>query len=93
MAIGGVSGHTYNGTVLSACSNTGTIRSVKPNVNRVGGVAGNINSSSIRECTNSGSVILDNSSVTIDYWQGVGGITGFSEGTGGNREVSGCTKG
>ena len=91
VAIGGVSGHTYSGTVLTACSNTGTIRSVKPNVNRVGGVAGNINSSSIRECTNSGSVILDNSSVTIDYWQGVGGITGFSEGTGGNREVSGCT--
>lgn len=91
IAIGGISGHTYHGCVISGCTNSGPVSSDKPQVNRIGGIAGNINSGAIKDCSNSGSVTLDNSSVTIDTWEGAGGITGFSEGTSGTREISGCT--
>lgn len=90
VAIGGVSAHAYDGSMVTSCTNSGRISSDKPNVNRIGGIVGNINSSTIRDCKNNGAVELDNSSSTIDTWQGVGGITGFSEGTSGTREVSDC---
>lgn len=90
IAIGGVCAHTYSGVVISSCTNSGRISSDKPQVNRIGGIAGSINSSAVRGCKNGGAVVLDNSASTIDNWQGVGGIAGFSEGESGTREVSDC---
>ena len=91
IAIGGVTSHTYHGCVVRYCSNEGAISSDKPQVNRIGGVVGNLNSSSLTGCTNSGPVTLDLTARVIDNWEGIGGIVGFSEGDTGNREVSGCT--
>ena len=91
IAIGGVVAHTYHGCVVQNCRNEGAVRSDKPQVNRIGGVVGNQNSSSISDCVNSGSVTLDLSAREIDNWEGLGGIVGFSEGDTGNRAVTGCT--
>ncbi|MBP5721465.1 MAG: hypothetical protein J6W82_10455 [Bacteroidales bacterium] len=91
IAIGGVCAHTYNGSVVTSCSNSGRISSNKPQVNRIAGVVGNNNSSTIRDCTNEGAIALDNSASSIALWQGVGGITGFSEGTSATRDISDCT--
>ncbi len=91
IAIGGVVSHTYHGCVVHDCRNEGAVSSVKPQVNRIGGVVGNLNASSISDCVNSGTVTLDLSAREIDNWEGIGGIVGFSEGDTGNRAVTGCT--
>ena len=91
IAIGGVVSHTYHGCVVQGCRNEGAVSSDKPQVNRVGGVVGNLNASSISDCVNSGTVTLSLSAREIDNWEGIGGIVGFSEGDTGNRAVTGCT--
>lgn len=90
LAEGGVVAHTYNGCLVTGCRNEGSVSSNRLQVNRIGGVIGNINNGIVRDCTNSGAITLDNSSSAISNWQGVGGIAGFSEGNGEVRELSGC---
>ncbi len=90
LAIGGVVAHTYNGCMVEGCRNEGAVSSNRLQVNRIGGVIGNINNGVVRNCTNAGAVSLDNSSKAISNWQGAGGIAGFSEGNGEVREISGC---
>ena len=91
LAIGGVVAHTYSGCLVEDCRNDGPVSSNRLQVNRIGGVMGDLNNSAIRNCTNAGAVTLDNSSQAITGWQGAGGIAGFSEGNGSAREISGCT--
>ncbi|MBO6168545.1 MAG: hypothetical protein J6O51_01085 [Bacteroidales bacterium] len=91
IAIGGVCGHTYHSCVLTSCTNSGPVSSDKPQVNRIGGVVGTLNSSSAKGCVNTGTVTLDNSSRSIGNWESAGGIAGFAEGTTNTREISGCT--
>ena len=90
LAIGGVVAHTYSGCLVEGCRNEGSVSSNRLQVNRIGGVIGNINNSVVRNCSNAGAVSLDNSSRAISNWQGAGGIAGFSEGNGEVRELSGC---
>lgn len=89
LAIGGVVAHTYSGCVVSGCRNEGPVSSNRLQVNRIGGVIGNINGSSVRNCTNAGTVTLDLSSKALGNWEGAGGIAGFSEGSG-SVELSDC---
>ena len=87
IAIGGIAGHIYKNSVIESCTNNGKVFSDRKQVNRVGGIVGTANSSSVRSCTNTGKVEVttpDNAELT--NWQAVGGIAGFSEGT-----TSGCT--
>lgn len=90
VAIGGVVSHPYHGCIISNCTNTGTVTSDKPNVNRMGGIVANLNSSAVRKCTNKGNVTLNNSASSISNWQGVGGIVGFAEGSTDTREIENC---
>ena len=90
LAIGGVVAHTYNGCVVSGCRNEGAVRSNRLQVNRIGGIIGNINSGIVRKCTNAGPVTLDISSTVRDNWEGAGGIAGFSEGSSTSIELSDC---
>lgn len=90
LAIGGVVAHTYSGCVVSGCRNEGAVSSNRRQVNRIGGIMGNLNGSAIRSCSNAGPVTLDNSAAAISNWQGAGGIVGFSEGASGVREISDC---
>ena len=91
IAIAGICAHTYHGCIISSCTNQGPVSSDKPQVNRVGGIVGTLNSSAARNCTNKGSVTLDNSAKVITNWESVGGIAGFAEGETGIREITGCT--
>ena len=90
LAIGGVVAHTYNACVVSGCRNEGAVQSNRRQVNRIGGIIGNINAGIVRDCTNAGPVTLDISSVELGNWEGAGGIAGFSEGTSSAVELSGC---
>ena len=90
IAIGGVTAHTYHGCQLSSCRNEGAISSDKPNVNRMGGVVGTLNSSAMSACTNTGSLTLDNSASAVTTWESAGGIAGFTEGNTGSREIVDC---
>ena len=90
LAIGGVVAHTYNGCVVSGCRNEGAVRSNRLQVNRIGGIIGNINSGIVRKCTNAGPVTLDISSAALGNWEGAGGIAGFSEGSASSIELSEC---
>lgn len=90
IAIGGVTAHTYHGCQLSSCRNEGSVSSNKPSVNRVGGVVGTLNSSAMSDCTNTGTLTLDNSASAVSTWESAGGIAGFTEGTTGVREIIGC---
>lgn len=90
LAIGGVVAHTYNACVVSGCRNEGAVQSNRLQVNRIGGIIGNINAGIVRNCTNAGPVTLNTSSATLSNWEGAGGIAGFSEGTSSAVELSGC---
>lgn len=90
VAIGGICAHTYHGCIITSCTNSGSVSSDKPEVNRIGGIVGNLNSSAARDCTNSGAVSLDNSFRAIANWEAAGGIAGFAEGTSDTREITGC---
>ena len=91
IAIAGICAHTYHGCIISSCTNLGPVSADKPQVNRVGGIVGTLNSSAARNCTNKGAVSLNNSSRAITNWQSVGGIAGFAEGTTDIREITDCT--
>lgn len=91
IAIGGICAHTYHSCIITSCTNEGPVSSDKPQVNRVGGIVGNLNSSAVRKCTNKGTITLDNSSKVITNWESIGGVVGFAEGDTGVREISGCT--
>ena len=85
---GGIVGHLVKGSSVTGCSNSGKIFSDRKQVNRVGGIVGTINSSAVYSCTNTGKVEVDVPSGTlVQYWQAVGGIAGFAEGT-----TGGCTR-
>ncbi|MBP5721466.1 MAG: hypothetical protein J6W82_10460, partial [Bacteroidales bacterium] len=88
---GGIVGHLVKGSSASGCSNSGSISSDRKQVNRVGGIIGTCNSSSIYECTNTGSVNVNvPSGTTLSNWQGIGGIAGFAEGTTNTRIIDNC---
>lgn len=85
--LGGVLGHVYATEEISNCYNSGTVSSNRSQQNRLGGIVGNLNNSSVTGCTNEGSVTLSNSSTTA---QAVGGIVGFAEGSGDDaKDISG----
>ncbi|MBO4670237.1 MAG: hypothetical protein J5640_00115 [Bacteroidales bacterium] len=90
LAIGGVVAHTYNGCTIKGCRNEGPVSSNRLQVNRIGGVTGNLNSSIMRNCTNAGPVTLDISGTALGNWEGAGGIAGFAEGQASVIEISGC---
>ena len=81
IAIGGVSGHVYATPVFDSCSNSGAVSSNRTQVNRIGGIIGSINKTSVTNCTNTGSITL-NCEVQTANWQSAGGIAGFAEGSG-----------
>lgn len=85
---GGIVGHLVKGSSVKNCQNNGVISSDRKQVNRVGGIVGTCNSSAIYSSTNTGVVeALVPSDVEVNYWQGVGGIVGFAEGS-----TTGCTR-
>ena len=88
LIIGGVIGHLVKGSSATGCSNSGKVFSDRKQVTRAGGIVGTINSSAVYSCTNTGEVEVSVSSGTVvSYWQAVGGIAGFAEGT-----TAGCTR-
>ncbi len=93
LCLGGVAGHIYKGSVVRECANTGNLSSNCKNVNRMGGIVGTCNSSAVYDCTNEGVVEVNvPSSTEVKYWQAIGGIVGFAEGTstGCTRALTGC---
>ncbi len=86
--IGGVFGRFIYGSV-SACSNAGEVYTDNTasgsaiTVNRIGGIGGTLHgaNSSLTECINTGTIIVDQSRVlgTGNNWQAAGGIIGFQE--------------
>lgn len=86
--IAGIVGHLVKGSSASGCTNSGKIFSDRKQVNRAGGIVGTINSSAVYSCTNTGAVEVSVPSGTVvAYWQAVGGVVGFAEGT-----TAGCTR-
>ena len=79
--IAGIIGHPMRNTIITDCENSGSIYANRLQVNRVGGIAGTLNNSSLSGCTNSGSVTLE-ISTAVTFWEAVGGIVGFAEGSG-----------
>ena len=93
LVLGGIVGHMYKNSKVESCTNSGNVFSDRKQVNRVGGIVGTANSSSVISCTNTGAVSVKTpDDVVIKYWQAVGGIVGFSEGTteGCTWELTGC---
>ncbi|MBP5382391.1 MAG: hypothetical protein J6Y45_03470 [Bacteroidales bacterium] len=91
---GGIVGHLVKGSSIKNCQNSGVISSDRKQVNRVGGIVGTCNSSAIYNSLNLGAVeVLVPESVEVKYWQGIGGIVGFAEGTTGGctRAIEDCT--
>lgn len=87
LVLGGIVGHMYKNSKVESCTNSGNVFSDRKQVNRVGGIVGTANSSSIIACTNTGNVTVKTpDTVTINYWQAIAGIVGFTEGT-----TAGCT--
>lgn len=76
--IAGVIGAAYNDSQIVECTNKGEVSSCIKQVNRIGGIAGTMNTGGLIEsCVNDGNVIVDQPSNA--NWQGVGGICGFEE--------------
>jgi hypothetical protein len=87
LVLGGIVGHMYKNSKIESCTNSGNVFSDRKQVNRVGGIVGTANSSSVISCTNTGAVSVKTpDDVVIKYWQAVAGIVGFTEGT-----SAGCT--
>lgn len=79
IAVGGINGAAYNNATITRCTNKGKISSDLMQVNRLGGIAGVLNSSGIiSENTNSGDVEFK-AGAEYGNWLAVGGILGFQE--------------
>ena len=87
LCLGGIVGHMYKNSKIESCTNSGSVSSDRKQVNRVGGIVGTSNSSSVISCTNTGDVTVKTpDDVVLNNWQAVAGIVGFTEGT-----SAGCT--
>ncbi|MCF0174146.1 MAG: BACON domain-containing protein [Bacteroidales bacterium] len=76
--IAGILGAGYSGCELINCENTGEVSSCILQVNRIGGIAGTINTGGkISGCVNKGAITI--AQQANDNWQGIGGICGFEE--------------
>ena len=80
-AVGGIVGHMYATQTFDKCVNNGAVSSNRTQVNRLGGIVGTANNSPVTNCTNTGTVTLNCVAQTAN-WQSVGGIAGFTEGSG-----------
>ncbi|MBR3074754.1 MAG: hypothetical protein IKH11_03230 [Bacteroidales bacterium] len=78
--IAGIAGHVMRSSVITDCENKGQVSANRRQVNRIGGIVGTLNNSSLSGCTNSGAVSLE-VSAELTNWQSVGGIVGFAEGS------------
>lgn len=76
--IAGVVGAAYKNCQILDCTNKGAISSVILQVNRIGGIAGTMNTGGlIRECRNDGQVTINQGANA--NWQAAAGICGFEE--------------
>lgn len=76
--IAGIIGAGYHSCEVLNCTNKGTISSVINQVNRMGGIAGTINTGgTIENCVNEGMVTINQEANA--NWQSAAGIVGFEE--------------
>lgn len=74
----GIIGAAYKGCVISSCTNKGVISSALNQVNRIGGIAGTMNTGgTVQNCKNEGTVSINQEANA--NWQSAGGIVGFEE--------------
>lgn len=78
-SFGGIVGSLYNGAQALNCRNNGAVSSDLLQVNRMGGIAGVLNSGGvIKDCVNSADVSVRQEGANAN-WQSIGGILGFQE--------------
>lgn len=76
--LAGILGAGYYGVQIVNCTNKGDISSVIIQVNRMGGIAGTMNTGGLIDgCTNTGTISLEQGANA--NWQSLGGICGFEE--------------
>ena len=86
--IGGITGLARNSNLIN-CKNHGLIDCTHHQVTRLGGISGTLHASTIADgCINDGPVKLTQSIVS-NFWQGIGGIAGNSEGS--NPQIKNCS--
>ena len=86
MAIGGVVGTMYKGAKLTASVNNGSVSSNLQQVIRIGGILGVMNTGGeVSGCTNKGAVTLAQANPN-NNWQAAGGIVGFQEKSGSEKD-------
>ena len=74
----GIIGAAYKECVISSCTNKGVISSALNQVNRIGGIAGTMNTGgTVQNCKNEGAIAINQEANA--NWQSAGGIVGFEE--------------
>lgn len=74
----GIIGAAYKECVISSCTNKGVISSALNQVNRIGGIAGTMNTGgTVQNCKNEGAIAINQEANA--NWQSAGGILGFEE--------------
>mgnify|MGYP002623875715 CR=1 FL=1 len=78
--IGGIVGHIEGSVEVTSCTNEGQVTYEGTGTPRIGGICGYINnltSMTFKDCTNKGSIVLNEGNYTASSWSYVGGLTGY----------------